>query len=925
MPTINDVNTQPSSGLVHIDALLDDGPGWNWLTPTRTTMYYTFSLTGVDAGVSGLITGPASAFNAAQQAATTALLNYVASITGINFVLTADAALADLHFADANITNASNPGVCRWSWNYSGDFVNVTSYTAEAYILIDSTDFAAIAANPTLGNGGHELLLHEIGHALGLKHPHEEGVTLPSGQDNTGNTLMSYTDLGGPYGAYNAYDIAALTFLYGGDGLGGALGQGGGRYLIGTSANETMNGSTLADLFEGKAGNDTISGGAGDDTAVFSGLSTAYTITTFSDRIVITGPDGTDTLMGVEYARFSNAIVTLQVTPTNHVHTGTVAINGTLTQGNTLTVASTLEDVDGLGTLAYKWQSSTDGSSWTDLPGATASTLVLGQSTVGLKLRVVVSYTDGRGNVETETSAATSTAVANVNDPPVGSVVIAGTPQLGVPLTVSASVTDADGLGTLLFRWQVQTGGQWTDLNTGSPSSTSFTPYDGLVGRPLRVQLNYVDGQGTVETLWSEPTAPVTSVNRAPTGAPVVSGTVQQGQTLTAGAGTLADADGLGSFSHQWQAMVAANTWVDIAGATASSFTPGEAQVGQALRVVVKYTDALGTPESVPSNATAPVANTNDAPTGSVVVSGTPTQGQVLTASAQLADADGLGSLSFVWQSSSNGSQWTTIAGASGASYTPGMAQVGLQLRVLAQYTDGRGTAESVPSAATVAVLGQHMGTSGNDQLVGSPQPDTLEGLAGNDKLTGGGGNDTLIGGAGIDIAVYSLPKAVYAVGAKAAKVTALTGSEGADTLEGIERLVFSDMSLAFDVSGHAGTTARILGAVFGPAAVGNQVYAGIGLQLLDAGTGLPDLYQLALEARLGPGFSVAAEVDLLYRNLLGHAPSADELAFWTGQVAAGVYTRASLAQLAAELDINAANIGLAGLADNGLAYVMPG
>lgn len=42
------------------------------------------------------------------------------------------------------------------------------------------------------GGFGFELLLHEVGHALGLKHPHEGGSVLPASLDHSGNTVMSY-------------------------------------------------------------------------------------------------------------------------------------------------------------------------------------------------------------------------------------------------------------------------------------------------------------------------------------------------------------------------------------------------------------------------------------------------------------------------------------------------------------------------------------------------------------------------------------------------------------------------------------------------------------------------------------------------------------------------------------------------------------
>ena len=114
---------------------------------------------------------------------------------------------------------------------------------------------------------------------------------------------------------------------------------------------------------------------------------------------------------------------------------------------------------------------------------------------------------------------------------------------------------------------------------------------------------------------------------------------------------------------------------------------------------------------------------------------------------------------------------------------------------------------------------------------------------------------------------------------------------------------------------------ARILGAVLGRESVANPVFVGIGLSLLDQGSSLDALMQLALEARLGVGFSAAAEVQLLYQNLAGSNPSSSELDFWTGALAAGSYTPVSLAWMAADLELNALNIDLVGLTDLGLPY----
>ena len=61
-----------------------------------------------------------------------------------------------------------------------------------------------------------------------------------------------------------------------------------------------------------------------------------------------------------------------------------------------------------------------------------------------------------------------------------------------------------------------------------------------------------------------------------------------------------------------------------------------ETEVGKTITVVASYTDGHGTAEQKSSTATAAVANVNDLPTGSVTISGTATQGEILTASNTL-------------------------------------------------------------------------------------------------------------------------------------------------------------------------------------------------------------------------------------------------------------------------------------------------
>jgi len=375
-------------------------------------------------------------------------------------------------------------------------------------------------------------------------------------------------------------------------------------------------------------------------------------------------------------------------TPAN----GTPTISGTFTEDQTLTaVISGIGDADGLGRFGFVWLR--DGAA---IDGATSSTYTLGDADVGKAISVRVSFEDGKGTVETMTSAAYG-PVANVNDAPTGTLTISGTAAKGRVLSTDTSVIgDADVLGTLGIQW----------LRDGSAidgaTASSYTLGDADVGKAISVQVTYTDGHGTAETVTSAATAPVAHTNTPATGTVVISGTFTEDQVLTANAGGLADVDGLGTFSYQW---LRDGTAID--GATSSTYTLGDADVGKAISVRVSFEDRKGGSESVTSAASSPVANVNDLPTGAPAITYTPAVagarpnvGQVLTAgTGTTADADDLGTLTYQWLRAGN-----VIDGATNSTYTLVTADAGSAISVRARYTDGQGTAETLESSATAAV-----------------------------------------------------------------------------------------------------------------------------------------------------------------------------------------------------------------------------
>ena len=301
---------------------------------------------------------------------------------------------------------------------------------------------------------------------------------------------------------------------------------------------------------------------------------------------------------------------------------------------------------------------------------------------------------------------------------PTGVPTISGTPTEDQTLTASATgVTDPNGLGTPKYTWQRSTDSiTWTDIDQAT--NATYAPGDADVAKKVRVVMRYTDDAGTQETVYSAAST-IANLNDLPTGTVTITGTATQGQTLTA-ANTLADIDGLGTVSYQWSAGGTA-----ITGASNAAYVLTQSEVGKTITVAASYTDGYGAAESKASSATTAVANTNDSPTGSVTISGTPTQGQTLTASNSLADLDGMGTVSYQWSAGG-----TVIAGASTSTFVLTASQLGKAMTVAASYTDGNGAAESKTSSATAAVAVLPTGSTVEIQAYSWKAHTLLDGVA---------------------------------------------------------------------------------------------------------------------------------------------------------------------------------------------------
>ena len=108
---------------------------------------------------------------------------------------------------------------------------------------------------------------------------------------------------------------------------------------------------------------------------------------------------------------------------------------------------SSVVDSDGMGSVGVQWQISENGKNWTNISRATSQSFTPREMHVSKKLRVVISYVDGQGNLETLISPP-STSVKNVNDKPTGAARLIGSSIEDSALVVdTSSIADEDGIG----------------------------------------------------------------------------------------------------------------------------------------------------------------------------------------------------------------------------------------------------------------------------------------------------------------------------------------------------------------------------------------------------------------------------------------------------------------------------------------------
>lgn len=177
----------------------------------------------------------------------------------------------------------------------------------------------------------------------------------------------------------------------------------------------------------------------------------------------------------------------------------------------------------------------------------------------------------------------------------------------------------------------------------------------------------------------------------------------------------------------------------------------------------------------------------------------------------------------------------------------------------------------------------------GNDHVDGKDGDDIIATKGGNDTLVGGRGSDTLEGGEGRDKALYDYAYSSAAITTEDGDTIGVANPlSGEDTLVSVERLVFTDGNLAFDIDiGEiAGTAYRIYQAAFdrAPDTTGLTFWIDAlddGLSFAAMGSGF--VQSAEFESVYGTSVSDEAFVAELYQNILGREGEQAGIDFWVG------------------------------------------
>lgn len=189
--------------------------------------------------------------------------------------------------------------------------------------------------------------------------------------------------------------------------------------------------------------------------------------------------------------------------------------------------------------------------------------------------------------------AGTPTAPSNSTAP---HITTDGTPQTGESVSCSQGTWSGDATITYAYQWKRGS------TSISGATSSNYTLQVADVGQTIKCTVTATNGAGSVSQDSDNTITPSAPPSGAPSNStpPAITGSAQEGQTLTCSTGTWTNTPT--SYAYQWK-----RAGSNISGATSSTYTVQASDVGQAVKCTITATNGSGS-ASVDSNTVTPTA-----------------------------------------------------------------------------------------------------------------------------------------------------------------------------------------------------------------------------------------------------------------------------------------------------------------------------
>jgi len=343
----------------------------------------------------------------------------------------------------------------------------------------------------------------------------------------------------------------------------------------------------------------------------------------------------------------------------NYVDAGLVSSDQTICSG-TSPALLTGTSPSGAGTLSYQWQSSTNGTTWTNISGATSASFQPGNLSANTYYRRIVNYVS---NSVTCTGTSNSVLIT-INAITPGTISATQNLCTGDDPAALNVVTGATGIGTTTFIWQQSSNstGPWTSI-LGQTGSTYDPP---VLGSTTYFSIAATSVLNNVSCSANSPSIAVNIYSLLP-GSITNPETICEGGNLVAFTSTNASSNAP-TVAYQWQSSTDNLNWANITGATSATYDPPALTTTTYYRRLVNALvggTVICQGQSNTITVTVVPDPTVSAPTGQTICNGGTPIAFSVTASGGINT-----SYSYQWYSNSPNAN-TIITGANAATFTP--------------------------------------------------------------------------------------------------------------------------------------------------------------------------------------------------------------------------------------------------------------